>query len=109
MDIPLFAPLRQTAPQPLVENVAAEVRRQWTASRFAGRVRRGDQVAVATGSRGIANLSTIVRATLDFLRDLGAKPFVVAAMGSHGGATAGGTARIAWPSTASASRRWACR
>jgi hypothetical protein len=90
VEIPFFAPLRQTAPQPVVENVAAEVRRQWTASRFAGRVRRGDRVAVAAGSRGIANLSTIVRATLDFLRDLGAKPFVVAAMGSHGGATAAG-------------------
>jgi hypothetical protein len=90
VEIPFFAPLRQTAPQPVVENVAAEVRRQWTASRFAGRVRRGERVAVAVGSRGIANLSTIVRATLDFLRDLGAKPFVVAAMGSHGGATAAG-------------------
>src|SRR6185437_3510551 len=54
------------------------------------RVRRGDKVAVAVGSRGIANLATIVRATLDSLRDLGAQPFVVAAMGSHGGATADG-------------------
>ena len=108
MDIPLFAPLRQTAPQPVVENVAAEVRRQWSASRFTGRVRRGDQVAVATGSRGIANLSTIVRATLDFLRDLGAKPFVVAAMGSHGGARPRDSANC-WPSTASVSRPWASR
>jgi len=44
-------------------------------------------VAVGVGSRGIANLSTIVRATLDVLREVGAKPFIVAAMGSHGGAT----------------------
>jgi hypothetical protein len=66
------------------------VRRLWRESRVAGRFRRGARVAVAVGSRGIANLATIVRATLDALRDLGAQPFVVAAMGSHGGATAAG-------------------
>jgi hypothetical protein len=47
-------------------------------------------VAVGVGSRGISNLQTMVRATIDVLRDLGAKPFVVAAMGSHGGATSEG-------------------
>src|ERR671922_857141 len=86
--------LRQTAPQPRVSDVAAEVRRRWAASRFAGRVRRGDRVAVGVGSRGIANLAVMVRATLDCLRDLGARPFVVAAMGSHGGATAEGQRQL---------------
>jgi hypothetical protein len=90
VSIPYVAPIRQTAPQPTVADVAGEVRRLWSTSRFAGRVRRGDRVAVATGSRGIANLSMMVRATLDSLRNLGAQPFVVAAMGSHGGATAEG-------------------
>lgn len=90
MDIPLLAPLRQIAPQPMIADVAAEVRRQWRESRVAGLIRRGSRVAVGVGSRGIANLSIIVRATLDSLRDLGAQPFVVAAMGSHGGATAAG-------------------
>src|SRR5205823_119439 len=46
-----------------------------------------DRVAVGVGSRGIANLAAIVHATLDFWRDAGARPFIVAAMGSHGGAT----------------------
>src|SRR5205085_8857695 len=59
-------------------------------SSLARRLKRGDRVAVAVGSRGIANLSVMVRATLDFLRELGTRPFVVAAMGSHGGATADG-------------------
>ncbi len=90
MDIPCVAPLRQTAPQPMIADVAAEVRKQWRNSRVAGRIRRGSRVAVGVGSRGIANLSTIVRATLDSLRDLGAQPCIVAAMGSHGGATAAG-------------------
>ncbi|HEY7157271.1 MAG TPA: lactate racemase domain-containing protein [Gemmataceae bacterium] len=94
MDIPHVAPLRQTAPQPTITDVAAETRRHWRDSRVAGRIRRGARVAVGVGSRGIANVSVIVRATLDSLRDLGAQPFVVAAMGSHGGATAAGQRQL---------------
>ncbi len=94
MKIPPLAPIRQTQPQPTVADVAAETRRQWLNSRFAGRLRRGAKVAVGVGSRGIANISTIVRATLDSLRNLGANPFIVAAMGSHGGATADGQRQL---------------
>jgi hypothetical protein len=94
MDIPFVAPLRQTQPQPTVTDLAGEVRRQWQASRLPQRLRRGDRVAVAVGSRGIANLPVIVRATLDALRDLGTQPFVVAAMGSHGGATSEGQRQL---------------
>jgi hypothetical protein len=90
MKLPRVAPICQTAPQTIVADVAAEVRRQWQGSRFAKRVKPGMKVGVAVGSRGIANLFTIVRATLDVLRELKAEPFVVAAMGSHGGATAAG-------------------
>jgi hypothetical protein len=85
--LPPVALIRQTAPQPVVADVAAEARRLWLGSRFANRLRRGERVAVGVGSRGIANLSTLIRATLDVVRDLGGKPFIVAAMGSHGGAS----------------------
>lgn len=44
-------------------------------------------IAITAGSRGIANLPTIVKGVADFLKSYGAKPFVIAAMGSHGGAT----------------------
>jgi hypothetical protein len=94
VDIPAVAPLRQVLSQPVVADVAAEVRRQWQSSRLAQRVRRGDRVAVAVGSRGIANVAVLVRATLDVLRDLGTQPFVVAAMGSHGGGTAEGQRQL---------------
>jgi hypothetical protein len=87
VELPLVAPLRQTHPQPTVADVAAEVRHQWQTSRLAQRVKRGDRVLVGVGSRGIANVAVMVRATLDYLRDLGTRPAVVAAMGSHGGAT----------------------
>jgi hypothetical protein len=86
--------LKQSAPQVQVRDVAAEVRRLWLGSRYAKRVRRGDRVAVGVGSRGIAGVSTIVAATLNSLKELGAQPFVVAAMGSHGGATAEGQRQL---------------
>src|SRR5437016_11242580 len=87
---PAIIPIRQTAPQPVVADVPGEVKRQWRQSGVLARLRPGDRVAVGVGSRGIANLSIIVRATIDILLESGAKPFVVAAMGSHGGATAEG-------------------
>jgi hypothetical protein len=87
MDIPPVAPLRQVLSQPTVTDLPGEVRRQWENSGVAKRLRRGDRVAVGVGSRGITNVAVMARATLDFLRDLGTRPFVVAAMGSHGGAT----------------------
>lgn len=94
MDFPLLAPLRQALRQPVVQDIPGEVRRQWQRAGLAQRLGRGARVAVAVGSRGIANLQAIVRATLEYLRDLGTEPFVVAAMGSHGGATSEGQREI---------------
>jgi Lactate racemase N-terminal domain len=90
LDIPPVIHLRQTHPQSAVSDVAGEVRRLWQASSLPRRIKPGMSVGVGIGSRGIANLQTMTRATLDFLRELGAKPFIVAAMGSHGGATSEG-------------------
>ncbi|MBX9626116.1 MAG: nickel-dependent lactate racemase [Gemmataceae bacterium] len=90
MDIPAVQPVRQVAPQPAVADVAAEVRRQWLASKTASRIKPGMRVAVGCGSRGIANYLTLAQALVDALKWQGAKPFAVAAMGSHGGATAAG-------------------
>ncbi|HWX22552.1 MAG TPA: [Fe-S]-binding protein [Candidatus Binatia bacterium] len=53
-------------------------------------VRRGMIVAVGAGSRGISNYAAIVRTVCVELKTLGAKVFIVPAMGSHGGATDGG-------------------
>ena len=90
MDIPTVQLVRQTAPQPMIADVAAEVRRQWLTSATARRITPGMRVAVGCGSRGIKNYLTIAKATVDALKELGANPFVVAAMGSHGGATPAG-------------------
>ncbi len=52
-----------------------------------GRIKPGTSIAVAVGSRGISNLQSIVAGMLELIRAAGAKPFIVPAMGSHGGAT----------------------
>lgn len=54
----------------------------------------GSEVAVALGSRGIAKIAVIGRAVVDALHELGLKPFVIPAMGSHGGGTADGQIEV---------------
>ncbi len=58
------------------------------------RIQPSASVAIAVGSRGISKLNQIVRAVVETLRQIGANPFIVPAMGSHGGATAEGQAKI---------------
>jgi hypothetical protein len=77
--------VRQSFARPRVEDVPAAVRRALSAVSLP--VKPGDRVAVGAGSRGIANIAAIVRAAVDHLKALGARPFVFPAMGSHGGAT----------------------
>ncbi len=86
--LPTMLRLRQTFARPQVTDIPGTVARSLEAAGLA--VKRGDVVAVGAGSRGIANVDVIVGATVRWLRDLGARPFVFPAMGSHGGGTAEG-------------------
>lgn len=82
-----FTPLRRALPPPTVADVAGTVRGEISRLMAEGQLPRGARVAVAVGSRGIGQLFTIVKTSIDTLVSLGFQPFVVAAMGSHGGAT----------------------
>jgi hypothetical protein len=86
--LPTMLRIRQTFQRPRVADVPATVAQALQAGRLP--VKRGDTVAVGAGSRGIANIDVVVRATVRYLLDLGARPFVFPAMGSHGGGTAEG-------------------
>ena len=77
-----------------LEDVEAHVVRQIERSGLAARIRPGDRVAITGGSRGIANVGRIVAATAEGIRRLGGEPFVVPAMGSHGGGTAEGQREV---------------
>jgi hypothetical protein len=87
MDLPEVYKVRQALDQPRAADVRALVRQQILESRIRQRVQQGARIAVAVGSRGVANLATLVRTVIATLRELAYQPFVVAAMGSHGGAT----------------------
>ncbi len=78
---------------PAVGDVAAAARAA-VVNRLAGDVTSGMTVAVGAGSRGLSDRVDVLRGTINGLRDLGAEPFVVPAMGSHGGATAAGQRTI---------------
>src|SRR5438046_5900098 len=86
--LPRMIRVRQTFPRPRVADIPRAVAA--TLGEAALRIKPGDTVAVGAGSRGIANIDTIVGATVRWLKDLGARPFVFPAMGSHGGGTADG-------------------
>ncbi|MFC7392247.1 lactate racemase domain-containing protein [Scopulibacillus cellulosilyticus] len=88
--IPRMVKVRQKFPAPELEDVAGEVRRAFGNTDILKRISPNDQVAIAVGSRGIADLPILVRETVEAVKSQGGKPFIVPAMGSHGGATAEG-------------------
>ena len=92
--LPEVVPVRQHFPTTPIGDLAAAVEEALAAGGLAGMVRPGQRVALAVGSRGLANLPELVRLLAAAVRRLGAEPFVVPAMGSHGGATAAGQAEL---------------
>ena len=89
---PRMLPVRQKFDAPQVRDVAAATREALEPLRE--RVSTGMRVALTAGSRGIHDKPEVLRATGDWLRSLGAEPFVVPAMGSHGGATVEGQVEL---------------
>ncbi|AEB07439.1 hypothetical protein Corgl_1338 [Coriobacterium glomerans PW2] len=70
------------------------VHAQLSQDAFRSRILPGSQIAITAGSRGIANVDIITKSIVDFVRECEATPFIVAAMGSHGGATPAGQAAV---------------
>ncbi len=87
----MFA-VRQNFPRPVPLDIPAVVHEQVGAVKAC--LKPGQRVAVAVGSRGIANLARIVRSVLDELKAAGTLPFIIPAMGSHGGATPEGQRHV---------------
>ena len=88
--IPKVARVRQKFPHPPAVDAEAEIRRQFAEMDILSAVHSGETVAITIGSRGIANQVTAARTLVSLLREAGAEPFLVPAMGSHAGATAEG-------------------
>lgn len=90
ISLPRMVKVRQKFDRTVVEDIPAEVIRQLSRPAIADQIKPGMKIALAVGSRGISKIDIIAKAMLDFMKDRGAEPFIVPAMGSHGGATGEG-------------------
>ena len=82
--------VRQLFDRPAVVDISGTVERELDRLEL----RIGRRVAIGVGSRGVANVAAMVQTAVSWLRRKGAEPFIVPAMGSHGGATGPGQAEI---------------
>ena len=94
MQFPKVVKVRQDFPRPRVEDVGEALREQCAKGEIRSRIEPGAEVAITAGSRGIAGIDNVLRSLVRVLKDAGAKPFLIPAMGSHGGATAEGQVEI---------------
>ena len=94
MRYPQMYRLRQQFDRTCVRDIAAKVRDDLASLQLASVINLGDRVAITAGSRGITSIDVILRAIVDFVREIGGEPFIVPAMGSHGGATADGQRQV---------------
>jgi hypothetical protein len=80
--------VHQARSAPPLAHVEAAVGARLAESGLRDRLHPGASIAITAGSRGIANIPAILRVVVDFVRQSGAEPFLVPAMGTHGGAAA---------------------
>jgi hypothetical protein len=84
--------VKRLFPSDSLMDIAGEVHRQLAS--MTGIAKSGSRIALAVGSRGIRELQTVVREVVAWVKNQACSPFIVPAMGSHGGATAEGQREI---------------
>ena len=91
-DLPKVARLRQIFPDSTAPEIEPTVRTELKS--LAPKLKPGMKIAVGVGSRGITNLAPIIKQVIETLKEFGTAPYIVPAMGSHGGATAEAQAEL---------------
>jgi len=94
VSVPKFVKVRQVFNAPVLKNIEDSLLAQLNDEKIKSLLRPKMKVAVAVGSRGIANLPQITKTTIAFLKSQSIDPFIIPAMGSHGGATAEGQKQV---------------
>ncbi|QMV45166.1 nickel pincer cofactor-dependent isomerase, group 22 [Cohnella cholangitidis] len=92
--IPNMVRIRQQFDTSKLDDPVAVLNKELNRPGAADSLKPGQRVAIAVGSRGIANIAAITKETIDVVKAAGAHPFIVPCMGSHGGATANGQAEV---------------
>lgn len=94
MPLPKMAKVRQVFDQPEIKDIPAKIREELERKRLKDRVKPGQRIAVTAGSRGVSNIPVIFKTIVAELKAVEAEPFLVPAMGSHGGATPEGQIQV---------------
>ena len=94
MPLPRMVQVEQHFDRTAVTDIDGSVEKALAEEGVLDSVRPGMSIAVTAGSRGISNIAAILRRVVRALEERGAKPFVIPAMGSHGGATAQGQSDV---------------
>src|ERR1051326_8736633 len=87
---PQMVPARQLLYSAPIADIPAAVNTELQRAGLTEAIRPGRRVAITAGSRGVNNIAAILKATVESVRAVGGDPYIVPAMGSHGGATAEG-------------------
>ncbi len=82
--------IKQVFCQDRIDNIPEYINQSFGNSDLPTRINPGDRIGITVGSRGIANICPIVKQVITDLKKIKAEPFILAAMGSHGGATSKG-------------------
>ncbi len=94
VSLPRMVKVRQQFAAGHIADLQASVSEQLAGKEIAPLIKPGARIAVLVGSRGIAKIDDIVASTVSELKRYKAEPFIVPAMGSHGGATAAGQIEV---------------
>lgn len=86
--------IRQHFDAPRVDDIAGSVRDEIARINPSSVINPGQTVAITAGSRGVANIDTIIKTIVEEMKAIGAVPYIVPAMGSHGGGTAEGQTQV---------------
>ncbi len=92
--VPKMVKVRQNFDNSKIEDIEQALNEKFQQESIRSKVKPGMEIAIAVGSRGMDRLVEITAKTVQFLKDLGATPFIVPSMGSHGGATAEGQKEV---------------
>lgn len=96
MDIklPKIVKVKQSFPRPVLKDPGEELLQSIIKKGFAKKIKNGETIAITAGSRGIANYKLLMNNLIKLLKYYKAKPFIVPAMGSHGGGTSEGQVEV---------------
>ncbi|MBC7109941.1 MAG: DUF2088 domain-containing protein [Archaeoglobi archaeon] len=93
-EFPRMAKVRQKIEAPKLEDFVSEIRNELRRAGIQELVKPGAEICITAGSRGIANIPEIIATVVDEVKKCGGKPFIIPAMGSHGGGTPKGQIEV---------------